>query len=310
MKHAVVTGGNLGLGLECARSLLRLFPDVAVTVTVRSEEKGQETIAALTSQQPSLGERLSFVILELGSLESIRSFKSRLEASGVTAIDALVCNAGLQVVTGLSHTIDGFETTFGVNHLGHFLLIHELMPLLSSHARTILVASGTHDPAQNTGIPPPIWSDPREFAFPKEWDSSLHDGQRAYSTSKLCNVLCAYELERRLKHAGSTVSVLAFDPSMMPGSGLARGYPSVMQFFWNHVLPLIQKVNPFTKWRTMQHSGESLARLSFDEAYAGESGKYYSDLTPTESSVESHDAAHAAALWALSVELTKPSVCI
>ncbi len=68
---------------------------------------------------------------------------------------ALVCNAGLQIVSGLQQTADGVEMTFGVNHLGHFALVDGLLEHLVAPARIVLVASGTHDPEKLTGMPHP-----------------------------------------------------------------------------------------------------------------------------------------------------------
>jgi NAD(P)-dependent dehydrogenase (short-subunit alcohol dehydrogenase family) len=88
------------------------------------------------------------------------------------------------------------------------------------------VSSGTHDPDQWSGMPAPQLQDALSLAYPKD-DAAVAGsmqklGQRRYATSKHCNILCAYELARRLQASGQSVTVNAFDPGLMPGSGLAR----------------------------------------------------------------------------------------
>ena len=139
-------------------------------------------------------------------------------------LHALICNAGVQSGAKQTFTADGFESTFGVNHLGHFLLVNLLLPRLAAPARVVVVSSGTHDPALKTGVPAPAWNDPMALAKGElgplaAKDAPTKRGQRLYSTSKLANVLFTYELARRLP-VGVTVN--AFDPGLMPGTGLVR----------------------------------------------------------------------------------------
>jgi NAD(P)-dependent dehydrogenase (short-subunit alcohol dehydrogenase family) len=98
--------------------------------------------------------------LDLASLASVRAFAvefaKRMTTGTMPSLHAVVCNAGLNPGTKKTTTVDGFESTFGVNHLGHFLLVNELLPSLQPPARVVVVASGVHDPAQKSGcLPPP-----------------------------------------------------------------------------------------------------------------------------------------------------------
>src|SRR5262249_3303476 len=153
---------------------------------------------------------------------SVRAFTDDVRDASLPPLHAVVCNAGLQVVSGIERTADGVETTFGVNHLGHFALVQGLLDVLARPARIVVVSSGTHDPTKPRGMPPPRYPSAAALAHPAE--SADVDGRRRYTTSKLCNVLYAYELDRRL---GDDVTVNAFDPGLMPGSGLARDYSAL-----------------------------------------------------------------------------------
>ena len=145
----------------------------------------------------------------------------------------------------------------------------------------------------------------RELAHPERdpvraSESAGVAGKRAYSTSKLCNLLCTYELSRRL--AGSTaLTVNAFDPGLMPGSGLARDYSAIERFAWRFILPVlrvfVRNVNSISR------SGELLARLVLDPELASTTGKYFEGARQIPSSQESYDLAKAADLWETSATL-------
>jgi NAD(P)-dependent dehydrogenase (short-subunit alcohol dehydrogenase family) len=156
----VVTGGTSGLGLECARALAAA-PGAQVVVTGRTLERTAE-VAAGPGARP--------MRLDLASLASVHRFADELAAElaggGLPPLRGLVCNAGLQVL-GESRTEDGFETTFGVNHLGHLALVERLVDLFEAPARIVLVSSGTHDPAKPTATPSPLAdAGADELAFP------------------------------------------------------------------------------------------------------------------------------------------------
>ena len=183
--------------------------------------------------------------LDLGSLDAVRRFARELDVRP----KALVCNAGLQVTQGLTRSAEGFETTFAVNHLGHFLLTNLLLTrlLASAPARIVVVASGVHDPALRTGMPKADVADLDTLAATGGPRPGAYDGRLAYVNSKLCNLWFTYELVRRLQHAGlsngtSQLTVNGFDPGLVPGSGLARDYAPALRFVWNRVLPGLARV--------------------------------------------------------------------
>src|SRR5205807_7305075 len=98
-------------------------------------------------------------------------------------------------------------------------------------------------------------------------------GRRAYTTSKLCNVMFAYELSRRLRaHGRGTITVNAFDPGLMPGTGLARDYGPAQRFIWNYALPALRFIPGVN---SANRSGRDLARLVLDPELESVSGKYF-----------------------------------
>jgi NAD(P)-dependent dehydrogenase (short-subunit alcohol dehydrogenase family) len=117
---------------------------------------------------------------------------------------------------------DGFEITFAVNHLGHFLLTNLLLERLraSAPARIVVGASGVHDPKMKTGMPKPYITDFETLATPRPPRSDDFDGRLAYVNGKLCNLWFTYELERRIREANGSggarrVTVNAFDPGLV-----------------------------------------------------------------------------------------------
>lgn len=294
-RTAVITGANSGLGLECARALLETDPSWHIVLAVRDAHRGAEAVDRLGSAA-----RCTVLPLDLASLRSVREFPTLLAERTVPPLRALVCNAGLQVVSGLERTADGIELTFGVNHLGHFALIDGLLDQLAPPARIVIVSSGTHDPAKFSGMPDPQYTSAEQLARPSDVASSSADGRRRYTTSKLCNVLHTYELDRRLDHGRRGVTVNAFDPGLMPGSGLARDHSPVQQLVWRHLFPALRVLPGVHSTRT---SGRHLAALAADPRFDDVTGRYFAGGRPIRSSADSYDTDRARDLWETSERL-------
>ncbi|WP_330304433.1 MULTISPECIES: oxidoreductase [unclassified Streptomyces] len=192
-RTAVVTGANSGIGYVTARELAR--KGARVVLACRSEVRGAEAGDRIVTEVP--GADVEFVRLDLGELGSVLEFADRY-AYG--RLDLLVNNAG---VMALPHgrTADGFETQFGVNHLGHFALTGLLMPALlaTPGARVVNVASMVHA-LSNIDIDD-LNSERRPY---RKWI--------AYARSKTANLLFTHELARRLDAVGSDVVVAAAHP--------------------------------------------------------------------------------------------------
>jgi NAD(P)-dependent dehydrogenase (short-subunit alcohol dehydrogenase family) len=241
------------------------------------------------------------MVLDLGSLASVHRFAAELgadlAAGALPPLRGLVCNAGLQVTTD-SRTEDGFETTFGVNHLGHLALVEDLVDRFEAPARIAFVSSGTHDPAKPTGMPSPLAdATADELAFPPV-EPGARTGRRRYTTSKLANVRTSYVLAQRLRERGITVN--AFDPGLMPGTGLARDAGAVTRLLWRTVargLVVLPMVN------TTRTSGANLARLLTATELAGVTGAYFVGRQPAGSLLASYDAVANQALYRRSLHL-------
>ena len=298
-RTAIVTGANSGLGLACARALLEWNPAWHVVLAVRDPRRGRDAAAHLP--QP---ERCTVVALDLASLASVHSFIDHYARAGLPPTRAVICNAGIQVTSGTRLTEDGVELTFGVNHLGHFALVKALLAdLLSAPARIVIVSSDTHDPTKYTGMPAPRYTSAEALAHPRAEPamSVAKLGRQRYTTSKLCNVLFAYELDRRLGEAAQGITVNAFNPGLMPGSGLARDYGTLQRFAWRFVMPAL-RVLP--QVHSPRQSGRHLAALASDPAYERLTGCYFDGLKPIRSSPDSYDLDKARDLWETSVSIT------
>lgn len=301
LRTAVITGGNSGLGYHCARAVARA-PGWHVVLACRDTSRAFAAVDALRSD---VGEsRVEAMALDLASLASVRRFTEDLAArKDLPPLRALVCNAGIQLVRGVRFTGDGYETTFAVNHLGHFLLANRLLAHLHAPARIVFVSSGTHDPTRFTGMPAPRWRDPHLIAKGEDAGGGgpAAVGRRAYTTSKLANVLCGYELSRRLRAAGrADISVNLYDPGLLPGSGLARDYDAWQRFAWRYLLPFLR----FLPWVSCPElSGAFLARLAVDPALDGVTEKYFLIGKEVPSSPDSYDADKARQLWEASARL-------
>ncbi len=229
----LITGGTSGLGYYCALDVARLCPESNIVLASRTDTN---SAAALINE--TLGQsNVKFLPLDLSNLAKVRSFVRDWEATSHPPIQALLLNAGLQFPDGVRYTDDGIEATFGVNHVGHALLFHLLTPYLGDNARVVITASGTHDPVQKTGLPDAKYTTAEELAHPTA-ETAKNDGRQRYATSKLANVMWTYALHRRFAHGpGKSRTAVAFDPGLVPGTGLAREAPVILQFVWNYILP-------------------------------------------------------------------------
>lgn len=293
-RTVIITGANTGLGLECARNILARNDSWHVVFAVRNPDLGAKAVAELGA-----ADRCTVIRCDLGSLTSVGEFISALAAAELPPLHAIVCNAGLQVLDS-TYTVDGIEMTFGVNHLGHFALVTGLLDRLVAPARVVVVSSGTHDPAKFTGMPHPNYTCAEELAHPPT--GAEGQGRLRYTTSKLCNVLFSYELDRRLGQGAEGITVTAFDPGLMPSSGLSRGYSSAQRFVWRFVGPalrLLPNVNSTTV------SGRRLAALAVDREFAGVTGSYFEGAKEIRSSTDSYDLTKAADLWETSERLVQ-----
>ena len=272
-KICLVTGGNSGIGLAAARVLAR--QGATVLLTGRDRARGEAAAAELRG----LGaEAAEFFPADLSTMAAVRAL-----ADGVRRrhdkLHVLINNAGL-IVPARRLTTDGLEETFAVNHLATFLLTNELRPLLvaAGGARVVTVASDAHRAVPTLDFNN-LQSEKRFRPF------------RAYSQSKLENILFTYELARRWQGTGVTATCLHPGVVLTPIWRNARG---ILGF-------LIAFVKPFMI--SAAKGGASVARLACAPELVGVTGKYFHRDRERATTPVTYDQAVAARLWEVSEKL-------
>ncbi len=306
MPTVLMTGGHAGLGLEGARTLAKRF-GCNLILAGRNPERVEGVAQQLRTET---GVRVEVLELDLNSIASVRAGAAHCKAmlrdgtSGDGELVSIVCNAGAQFRGPVTYSADGYEETFAGNCLGHFLLTNLLLDSIAMDGRIVWTASGTHDPASMDGKTVGAAVEPDAKALAQEGRNGKPiSGGRRYATSKLCTILYAYEMDRRLRRAGTRMSSIAYDPGFIPETGMGRMAPSI--FRSSAVKFLLRKIG--VTMGQMPFSGEALALLAADAAYAGDSGKYFHSkdgvLSEARSSAVSYDERKAARLWSDSEEL-------
>ncbi|WP_198663424.1 SDR family NAD(P)-dependent oxidoreductase [Jiangella endophytica] len=254
MTTIVMTGGTSGLGLVAAG---RLASTPGVRLLLGGRRPGPDGVDVLP--------------LDLARLDDVRRFAAAVGSRvGDDGIEALVLNAGLALRSADTRTADGFETTFAVNHLAHYLLVRLLTPRLAPHAVVVLTTSGTHDPAEKAPIRPPRHAEARLLADPAldpdRDPAPRRAGQHAYTASKLCAVLTARGLAAR------GVTAYAYDPGPTPGTGLSRDYSPAMRLAWSVLGGPTGRLLP--RLSRPADAGATLADLALGRAAPPADGSY------------------------------------
>jgi NAD(P)-dependent dehydrogenase (short-subunit alcohol dehydrogenase family) len=258
-----MTGATSGIGLEAANCLLRQA-NCSLIVAARTPD----------AAPPLLRQQAELHAVDLADISSVRGFAARLVEQA--PIGALVLNAGVQCASRRI-SIDGYELTFAVNHLAHYLLLRLLVPRLSAEARIVLTSSGTHDPLQRTKLPAPRHANAQRLAYPHTDPDAdkgaLTAARRAYTSSKLCNVMTVRALAGKLSETRPDLSICAFDPGLTFGTGLARNYPWPVGAIFKHLLPHMPHQN--ARASTPAASGRLLAELVISADYRMVRGGYF-----------------------------------
>ncbi|MER6668333.1 SDR family NAD(P)-dependent oxidoreductase [Amycolatopsis japonica] len=186
-KTFLVTGGNAGIGYFVAEQLAGT--GATVLLGSRDTAKAEAAMTSIRSLVPDAS--LGHLRLDLSDLSSL---KSSVDTLGIDRLDAVVCNAGvLRENQPRRETSDGLELTFATNHLGHFVLVHRLMPLLEAAEAGRIVTTGS------------FVGKSAELDLDDLQSKRDYQPKRTYARSKLAQMLFAFELDRRLRAAGSTV---------------------------------------------------------------------------------------------------------
>ncbi len=274
-KVVLITGANSGTGLWTSIELAKL--GAHVVMLCRDESRGlaaQEEIKRLSGSN-----NVDLMLCDLGSLQSVREF-AKLFLDNYSQLDVLVNNAG--VILPKRHTTsDGIELQFGVNHLGHFLLTELLLGLMikSAPARIIVVSSGAHKIGK-------INFD--DVGLVNGWNMI-----RAYSQSKLANVIFTNELSRRLDGTGVVAN------SLHPGTIKSNFAVNRDTGFGSGIMHLLQ---PF--FQSAQKASETAVYLASSDEVEGVSGKYFYKMKEAKTSKLAKDERIAKRLWTLSEAMT------
>ncbi|MFD0000489.1 SDR family NAD(P)-dependent oxidoreductase [Nocardia sp. NPDC127526] len=217
MTTIVMTGGTSGFGALAVQHLTR---PAGTRLLLGARSPGPETFP-----------------LDLTRLDSVRAFAAEVRSQlGDSRIDVLLLNAGGIRPDDTGRTPDGYETTFAVNHLAHYLLLRLLLPAIADKARIILTTSGTHDPATGASLAPPRHADADLLAHPDRdphrHPNAVKAGQHAYTAAKLCTVLTVRALQADPDLEARHLTAIAYDPGQVFGTGLARDLALPLQLAW------------------------------------------------------------------------------
>jgi NAD(P)-dependent dehydrogenase (short-subunit alcohol dehydrogenase family) len=266
----LVTGANAGIGRATATELARM--GARVLMACRSAERGAEARAAVVAEVPNA--RTELLIADLSSGEGVRSLAAQT-LQHTDHLDVLVNNAGVFTRQHVP-TVDGLETQFAVNHLAPFLLTHLLRDLLvqSAPARVVTVSSEAHKRGQ--------------IRFDDLQGEQDYSGMKAYSQSKLANLLFNRELARRF--GGTGVTANALHPGVIGTRLLFTGFAP------------LRLLRPFLK--TPERGARTSVFLATIPAVERLTGLYFIDFEPARPSQAARDDGAARRLWRISAELT------
>jgi len=277
-RRVLITGATNGIGKETAFALAGMGAEV--TLVARDERRGRATQREIKERN---GAETDLLLADLASLADVRRLADEYRVANGT-LHVLVNNAGAYHQQRLESR-DGYELTFAVNHLAHFLLTDMLLDLLKSSApaRVVNVSSGAH----SSGA----------IDFDDLQSERGYGGMRAYGQSKLANVLFTKELARRLD--GVSVTANAVHPGVVrTGFGRNSRGATGAAFAIFHVIG-----RPFLL--TPAQGAETLIHLASSPDIADVSGEYFVKKQIAESSPRSCDADLARRLWDVSEELVR-----
>jgi NAD(P)-dependent dehydrogenase (short-subunit alcohol dehydrogenase family) len=270
----LITGATNGIGRQAALELAKL--GATLVITARDAAKGEHVMAQIKSE--SGNSKIEMIRADLSRMADVISTANAFKAKH-SRLDVLINNAG-GIFDARKLTADGFEYTFGFNHLAYFLLARELLDVLKSSApaRIVNVSSAAHEGGK--------------INFDDLMGARSYSSFRAYSQSKLANIMFTYALARRLE--GTQVTVNALHPGFVDTGFGANGG-----------LLMRSLINVAKKFGSIKvdKGADTVVYLASSADVAGQTGKYWDRRRAINSNAASQDAAAQERLWQVSETL-------
>ncbi len=272
-KLCIITGANAGIGFETAKELAR--QGAFIVMVCRSEDKAIAAKKAIQQETPDAG--IDIILCDFSIQDEIRKASADI-LEKYEKIDVLINNHGF-ITNKFEETVDGLESIFAVNHIGYFLFTNLLLPTIinTGKARIINVASNAHQGGK---------FEPDNLQLKKNFDS-----WKAYSNSKLFNILFTIELAERLKDTEVTTNCL--HPGVVRTT-FGNGMNPLFALFW-------KLGSPFMK--SHEDGAATTIYLATSEEVAEVNGAYFSDSKVKTPKKQALDPEAARELWRISEEL-------
>ena len=264
-KIVLITGSTDGIGKQTAFDLA----EIGATIIIHGRDHERTKNVASEIKESTDNPSIDFFVADLSSLQEVKNFSDQIHEK-YDRLDVLINNAGVYM-RQRELSKDGFEMTFAVNHLSHFLLTHLLLDLIKepAHSRIINVASMAHA---------------HEMDFDNLQGEKFFDGYTAYSLSKLCNIIFTYELARRLE--ATSIKVNCLHPGVIKTKLLRTG--------WG------------LGGGSLSSGSKTSVYLASSPEVEEVTGRYYANSRPANSAKVSHDPFVQNKLWQMSEMLIAP----
>lgn len=290
LRTIILTGASNGLGFETVKKIAKNFQNYRIILACRNLSKANSKKEEI--EKETQNKNLIVMEIDTSSLDSVKNFVENYKKSSYGKIYSLICNAAIGGNSLNEKSKDGYDIIFATNHLGHFLLVNLLLPLMEENGRIFIVSSDMHDPPKQFH-PKFEWVGAEKLAKP---DEELGKSNIRYSYSKLCNIYFAYELIK--KNSDKKLLINTFTPGFIPETGLSGGKitPESIKFV---------KDNFPERVGDLEKSSQALCDLITMENFK-ENGKFFDRSTKfIETSELSHNEKNSKELWDLSESYVK-----
>ncbi|KAF5026708.1 hypothetical protein F66182_1197 [Fusarium sp. NRRL 66182] len=306
----IITGANGSCALAFVEHILSAYPSYTLLATVRDASPSSDPNTARLDHiiESNKSSNAHIEALDLSKLSAVREFAAstaqRIADGKLPPIKAIVCNAFTSSFSGQRFTDDGYEKTFQVNHLSHYLLVLKLLGSMASNGRIVMLGSNTH----YTDRPHPLYKLRAEFPQdinelirpdPDEKGQEHDRGFQRYGNSKLANIMFMHDLSVKLSRDPklSGIKVTAVDPGGLVDSRANEQQKLYVRFVFGIIYRLLPLINLFTKAvRSAASAGRDLAIVAVSDSWQGREG-YYEIMSRAEEDAVSRDVEKRDVLW-------------